>query len=104
LLEAIDTHHQRERKSIKKEHKKCKCENKNEDGVMKYEKIELKFANNIFLLSLEWCPFAHVAIDHSQRLNSEKPLGPGCCEGLWSIATWANGMLRGFYITNIKNH
>jgi len=27
---------------------------------------------------------------HSQRLNSGKPLGTGCCEWLWSIATWAN--------------
>jgi len=51
-LEAIgggtDMHHQRER-SIKKEYKKCKCENKNGDGVMKYEKIEIKIANNISL-------------------------------------------------------
>jgi len=28
---------------------------------------------------------------HSQRLNNGKPLGTGCCEWLWSIATWANG-------------
>jgi len=30
---------------------------------------------------------------HSQRFNSGKPLGTGCCEWLWSIATWANGTL-----------
>jgi len=28
----------------------------------------------------------------SQRLNSGKPLGTGCYEWLWSIATWANGI------------
>jgi len=32
-------------------------------------------------------------ISHLQRLNSRKPLGTGCCEWLWSIATWANGTL-----------
>jgi len=25
--------------------------------------------------------------NHSQRLNSGKPLGTGCCEWLWSIGT-----------------
>jgi len=32
----------------------------------------------------------HLPTSHSQRLNSRKPLGTGCCEWLWSIATWAN--------------
>jgi len=27
------------------------------------------------------------------HLNNRKPLGTGCCEWLWSIATWANGTL-----------
>jgi len=32
-------------------------------------------------------------------LNSGKPLGTGCCEWLWSIATWANGTLSNFSIS-----
>jgi len=28
---------------------------------------------------------------YSQRLNSGKPLGIGCCEWLWSLGTWSNG-------------
>jgi len=35
----------------------------------------------------EWRPFAQLITSHSQRLNSGKPLGTGCCEWLWSIAT-----------------
>jgi len=37
---------------------------------------------------------------HSQRLNSEKPLGTGCCERLWSIATWANETLSAETLTD----
>jgi len=46
---------------------------------------------NIFKpLLYKWRPFAQLIISYSQRLNSGKPLGTGCCEWLWSIATWAN--------------
>jgi len=38
-------------------------------------------------------PTLQLTISHSQRLNSGKPLGTGCCEWLWSIAMWANGTL-----------
>jgi len=38
-------------------------------------------------------PMLQLTISHSQRLNSGKPLGTGCCEWLWSIAMWANGTL-----------
>jgi len=38
-------------------------------------------------------PTLQLTTSHSQRLNSEKPLGTGCCKWLWSIATWANGTL-----------
>jgi len=36
---------------------------------------------------------SQLTISHSQRLNSGKPLDIGCCEWLWSIATWTNGTL-----------
>jgi len=40
--------------------------------------------NNVVMRFIE---FAHVAIHHhSQRLNSRKPLGTGCCEWLWANA------------------
>jgi len=38
-------------------------------------------------------PTLQLTTSHSQRLNSGKPLGTGRCEWLWSIATWANGIL-----------
>jgi len=40
-------------------------------------------------------PTSQLTTSHSQRLNSGKPLGTGCCEWLWSIATCANEMPHG---------
>jgi len=47
------------------------------------KKSILRAKTSTVLMNREtWRPFAHVAIDHSQRFNSEKPLGTDCCEWL----------------------
>jgi len=45
------------------------------------------------VINFEW-PTLQLTTNHSQRLNSRKSLSTGCCEWLWSIATWANGTLN----------
>jgi len=51
-------------------------------------------AANHFVYNILRPPFDdQFHIVQSQCLISEKPLGTGCCEWLWSIAMWANGTL-----------
>jgi len=66
--------------------------------IWNFERVFLKttfFKTITIISSKRVAPFDTLQLptSHSQRLNSRKSLGIGCCEWPWSITTWINGTL-----------